>query len=77
MEPVQTFISIAAPQGPKSIQVAHELHLRLTTLRSTLSPGAANLLDTVLTLAAKGSGKHRPVKYLEVKMQDVLITSVG
>jgi hypothetical protein len=62
MEPITKLISIAALHGPNSIQAAHELHLRLGVLRSTLSPGAANLLDYVVTLAARRTGRelHRP-----------------
>jgi hypothetical protein len=57
MEPITTLMSIAALHGPNSIQAAQELHLRLRTLRLTLSPGAANLLDYVVTLAAKRTGR--------------------
>jgi len=76
----QTLISIAALHGPNSIQAAHELHLRLRMLRSTLSSGAANLLDNALALAAKGKGNRKGGKgqqeFLIVKMNDIIITGV-
>jgi hypothetical protein len=57
MEPITTMTSIAALHGPNSMQAAQELHLRLGMLRPTLSPGAANLLDYVVTLAARRTGR--------------------
>jgi hypothetical protein len=58
MEPITKLISIAALHGPNSMQAAHELHLRLGMLRSTLSPGAATLLDNVVTIAANRTGRR-------------------
>jgi hypothetical protein len=57
MEPITKLISIAALRGPNSMQAAHELHLRLRVLQSTLSPGAANLLDNVVTNAVNRTGR--------------------
>jgi hypothetical protein len=57
MEPITKLISIAGLHGPNSMQAAHELHSRLQVLQSTLSPGAANLLDNVVTNAANRTGR--------------------
>jgi hypothetical protein len=73
MESLHTLTSMAARQDPRSIHAAHELHSRLTALRSTLSPAAATLLDKMIAHGAKGSGGR--AEYLHVKMNQAFISS--